>query len=309
MLIRIGFEINISCAIPVPMLLALSVHSDFKGRFIGEDKVRNSYATQLREYVDGFGNRITRVIAPVGQSTFWSDCIVEVDGRPDESHPWANQHAVQDLPDHTLNYLLASRYCESDLMGEFAWRQFGNGPSGWARVQAICNFVHHHITFGYKFGRPDKTANHVLREKTGVCRDFAHLAMGLCRAMNIPARYCSGYLGDIGVPDAGFDDYCAWFEVFLDGQWHTFDARYNTPRIGRIPMVKGPDASDVAMITSFGLHNLESFRVWTHELDDSQNEATLIDLLRYRPHPQARGLGAQLETSNSLTIAVGGSQL
>jgi transglutaminase-like putative cysteine protease len=291
------------------MLLALSVHSDFKGRFIGEDKVRNSCTTQLREYVDSFGNRITRVMAPVGQSTFWSDCIVEVDGRPDEAHPTAHQHAVQDLPDYTLNYLLASRYCESDLMGEFAWRQFGNGPSGWARAQAICNFVHQHITFGYQFGRPDKTANNVLREKTGVCRDFAHLAMGLCRAMNIPARYCSGYLGDIGVPDAGFDDFCAWFEVFLDGKWHTFDARYNMPRIGRIPMVKGPDASDVAMITSFGMYNLQSFRVWTHELDDSQSEPTLIDLLRQRPHPQARGLGAQLETSNSLTMAAGGSQL
>ena len=309
MLIRIGFEINISCDLPVPMLLALSVHSDFKGRFVGEDKVRNSQTTQLREYVDGFGNRITRVIAPFGQSTFWSDCIVEFDGRPDEAHPWANQHAVQDLPDATLNYILASRYCESDLMGEFAWRQFGGGPGGWARVQAICNFVHNHITFGYQFGRPDKTANNVLKEKTGVCRDFAHLAMGLCRAMNIPARYCSGYLGDIGVPDAGFDDFCAWFEVFLDGQWHTFDARYNVPRIGRIQMVKGHDASDVAMITSFGLYRLDSFRVWTHELDNSLNEFALNDLLTRRPHPQQRGLGAQLDNSNSLTIAAGGAQL
>ena len=309
MLIRIGFEINISCDLPVPMLLALSVHSDFKGRFVGEDKVRNSHTTQLREYVDGFGNRITRVIAPFGQSTFWSDCIVEFDGRPDEAHPWANQHAVQDLPDATLNYILASRYCESDLMGEFAWRQFGGGLGGWARVQAICNFVHNHITFGYQFGRPDKTANNVLKEKTGVCRDFAHLAMGLCRAMNIPARYCSGYLGDIGVPDAGFDDFCAWFEVFLDGQWHTFDARYNVPRIGRIQMVKGHDASDVAMITSFGLYRLDSFRVWTHELDNSLNESALTDLLTRRPHPQQRGLGAQLENSNSLTIAAGGAQL
>jgi transglutaminase-like putative cysteine protease len=127
--------------------------------------------------------------------------------------------------------------------------------------------------------------------------------------MNIPARYCSGYLGDIGVPDAGFDDFCAWFEVFLDGKWHTFDARYNVPRIGRIQMVKGHDASDVAMITSFGLYRLESFRVWTHELDDSQNENTLIDVLKHRPHPQERGLGAQLETSNSLTVAAGGAQL
>ncbi len=309
MLIRIGFEINISCNLPVPMLLALSVHSDFKGRFIGEDRVRNSYTSQLREYVDSFGNRITRVIAPAGQSTFWSDCVVEFDGRPDEVHPSAIQHAVQDLPDATLHYILASRYCESDLMGEFAWRQFGNGPTGQARVQAICNFVHNHITFGYQFGRPDKTANNVLKEKTGVCRDFAHLAMGLCRAMNIPARYCSGYLGDIGVPDAGFDDFCAWFEVFLDGQWHTFDARYNVPRIGRIQMVKGHDASDVAMITSFGAYRLDGFRVWTHQLDSTLTEATLTDMLTQRPHPQQRGLGAQSANANSLTTALGAAQL
>jgi transglutaminase-like putative cysteine protease len=309
MLIRVGFEIDISCDLAVPMLLALSVHSDFKGRFIGEDKVRNAAAPQLREYVDRFGNRITRAMAPAGRSTFWSDCIVEVDGRKDEVHPEAFQHTVQDLPDATLTDLLASRYCESDLIVEFAWKQFGNTPTGWARVQAICDFVHHHIKFGYEFGRPDKTAKDVLKEKTGVCRDFAHLAIALCRAMNFPARYCSGYLGDIGVPDAGFDDFCAWFEVFLGGKWHTFDARYNTPRIGRIHMVRGHDASDVAMITSFGLYRLESFRVWSHELDPSQSESTLQGLLQQRPHPQQRGLGAQLTASSTLTTALGATQL
>lgn len=308
MLIRIGYEINVYCELPVPMLLALSVHSDFEGRFIGEDKVRNAQAGQLREYVDRFGNRITRAIAPAGQSTFWSDCIVELDGRADEIHPTAIQHNVQDLPDATLSYLIASRYCESDLIAEFAWKQFAKVPSGWPRVQAICDFVHQHLTFGYQFGRPDKTAKDVLREKTGVCRDFAHLAMGLCRAMNIPARYVSGYLGDIGVPDAGFDDFCAWFEVYLGGEWHIFDARYNTPRIGRIQMVRGQDASDVAMITSFGVYKLESFRVWTHELDQSQDQSTLSALLNDRPHPQQRGLGGRTEASNSLTIASGAAQ-
>lgn len=297
MLIRIGFEINVSCPAPVPMLLALSVHSSFNGRFIGEDRVRCTTTGDVREYVDGFGNRITRTVAPQGQSTYWSDCVVEFDARPDAVVPDAKQLEIPQLPDDTLRFLMASRYCDSDSLGDFAWKQFGQAPLGWARVQAICNFVHDHVTFDYKFGRPDKTAGHVLSEKTGVCRDFAHLSISLCRAMNIPARYCSGYLGDIGVPDAGFDDFCAWFEVYLDGQWHTFDARYNVPRIGRILMVRGDDASDVAMVTSFGAYELTMFRVWTHELADGTDDATLIEMLRERPHPQQRGLGGQTTTS------------
>ncbi len=303
MLIRIGFEITVSCPVPVPMLLALSVHSEFPGRLIGDDNVRNSDVQDLHEYVDLFGNRITRATAPVGTTTFWSDCIAEVSGLPDEVSPTAKQLPLQELPDETLTYLMASRYCDSDLMGDFAWKQFGHTPTGWGRVQAICDFVHDHITFDYKFGRPDKTASDVLSEKTGVCRDFAHLAISLCRAMNFPARYCSGYLGDIGVPDAGFDDFCAWFEVFLDGKWHTFDARYNVPRIGRIQMVRGHDASDVAMVTSFGAYELKEFRVWTHELADEPVDSLLLETLNERPHPQQRGLGGQRFTSAYMTRA------
>lgn len=303
MLIRIGFEITVSCPEPVPMLLALSVHSAFTGGLIGEDRVRNSRSQDIREYVDLFGNRITRATAPVGTSTFWSDCIAEVDGLPDEVSTSAGQLPLQQLPDETLTYLIASRYCDSDLMGEFAWKQFGRTGTGWPRVQAICDFVHNHVSFDYKFGRPDKTANDVLSEKTGVCRDFAHLAISLCRAMNIPARYSSGYLGDIGVPDAGFDDFCAWFEVFLEGKWHTFDARYNVPRIGRIQMVRGHDASDVAMVTSFGAYELKEFRVWTHELADEPDGNVLLETLLERPHPQQRGLGGQVITSAYMTSA------
>lgn len=293
MLIRIGFEITVTCSTPVPMLLALSVHSSFGGRMIGSDHVRNPNALDICEYTDEYGNRVTRTTAPAGVSTFWSDSIVEVDGLPDEVHPQARQTALKDLPNETLTFLLASRYCDSDLMGDFAWNQFGQTTEGWPRVQAICNFVHAHVTFGYKFGRPDKTAGHVLKEGTGVCRDFAHLAISLCRAMGIPARYASGYLGDIGVPDAGFDDFCAWFEVFLDGRWYTFDARYNVPRVGRVLMVRGHDASDVAMITSFGPHELTGFRVWTHELAEGNDDACLLQSLETRPHPQQRGLGGQ----------------
>ena len=292
MLIRIGFEITVTCPGPVPMLLALSVHSDFPGRVIGSDHVRNISIPNIREYTDGYGNRITRVTAPAGVSTFWSDCIVEVDGQPDEVPSAASQIPLQDLPNETLTYLFASRYCDSDLMGEFAWKKFGQTKEGWSRVQAICDFVHSQVTFGYNFGRPDKTAANVLKEKTGVCRDFAQLAISLCRAMGIPARYTSGYLGDIGVADTGFDDFCAWFEVFLDGRWYTFDARYNVPRVGRVLMVRGHDAADVAMMTSFGTYELTGFRVWSLELADTEDDEALRQSLETRPHPQQRGLGS-----------------
>ncbi|GAB2187944.1 transglutaminase-like domain-containing protein [Roseibium sp. LAB1] len=293
MLIRIGFEITVTCPAPVPMLLALSVHSDFAGRMIGTDHVSNSSIPDMRKYTDSYGNRITRAVAPAGVSTFWSDCIVEVDGLPDEVKPFLRQTALQNLPNETLSFLFASRYCDSDLMGDFAWKTFGQTQEGWPRVQAICDFVHSHVSFGYKFGRPDKTAANVLKEKTGVCRDFAQLAISLCRAMGIPARYASGYLGDIGVEDTGFDDFCAWFEVHLDGRWYTFDARYNVPRVGRVLMVRGHDAADVAMITSFGAYDLTGFRVWSLELSDTQDDDSLLQSLETRPHPSQRGLGTQ----------------
>lgn len=289
MLVRIGFEIIVSCKAPVPMLMALSTHSEFPGPIIGSDKILSSGAEPIAEYLDGFGNRISRTVAASGLTTFWSDCVAAVDGLPDLVPENAVQHRVEDLPFQTLNFLTASRYCDSDKLVDFAWRQFGNMPEGWERVRAISDFVHGHVTFGYKFGRPDKTASNVLDEKTGVCRDFAHLGVGLCRAMNIPARYASGYLGDIGVADSGFDDFCAWFEVYLGGAWHTVDARYNKPRIGRILMVRGHDASDVAMITSFGAYELVSFRVWSTELAKGIGEDGIGALLQTLPAPRSKG--------------------
>ena len=289
MLIRIGFEIMVECRAPVPMLMALSTHSQFQGKVIGSDRVRNSGPEAVKEYVDGFGNRISRTVAPAGVTTLWSDCIAEVDGSADAPAPLAIQHRIEDLPYETLNFLTPSRYCDSDQMADFAWKRFGAVPEGWSRVKAICDFVHGHITFGYKFGRPDKTALNVLEEKTGVCRDFAHLGVSLCRAMNIPARYASGYLGDIGVPDSGFDDFCAWFEVYLGNTWHTVDARYNKPRIGRILMVRGLDAADVAMITSFGAYELKSFRVWSTELPQDMDGGQVDELLATLPAPRLSG--------------------
>lgn len=287
MLIRFGFEIDVECTSPVPMLLALSTHRDAVGRFIGEDFVRVPAECQPRTYHDRFGNRVTRIVAPEGPTRMWSDCVIEIDGQPDPQVPDARQHAIQDLPDEVLAHLLASRYCDSDNLVTQAWSLFGNTPEGWPRVQAITGFVHQHVTFGYQFGRANKTASEVFREKTGVCRDFAHLAISLCRAMNIPARYASGYLGDIGVPYSGAGDFCAWFEVFLGGTWYTFDARYNEPRVGRIVMVRGSDAADVAMITSFGDYNLTYFRVWTDQIEDGLGDAEILDMLRTRPEGEA----------------------
>jgi transglutaminase-like putative cysteine protease len=286
MLIRFGFEIDIESPAPLPMLASLSTHSDIRGRFIGEDRVRSDPFVQVREYLDTYGNRISRFVAPAGRLKLWSDCAIEVDGAPDPVVPAAHQHAVDELPDGVLRYLVPSRYCDSDTLAAFAWGRFGDVPGGWPRVQAICDFVHAETTFGYKFGRPDKMASEVRLEKTGVCRDFAHLAIALCRAMNIPARYASGYLGDIGVPPAGAPDFCAWFEVFLDGRWSTFDARYNTPRIGRVLMVRGGDAADVAMLTSFGSYELKYFRVWTDEITDVGDDAAVLKLLETRPESE-----------------------
>ncbi len=287
MLIRFGFEIDIECPAPVPMFLALSTHGEAKGRLIGSDHVRVSQACREETYLDRFGNRITRLLAPQGPLKLWSDCVIEVDGSEDPVVPDARQVAIPDLPNEVVPFLLASRYCDSDNLGNQAWPLFGGYPEGWARVQAITSFVKQHVTFGYQFGRANKTASQVFIEKTGVCRDFAHLAIALCRAMNIPARYASGYLGDIGVPYSGAGDFCAWFEVFLDGKWYTFDARYNVPRIGRILMVRGADAADVAMITSFGSYKLSYFRVWTEEIEASTSPAEVAELLQLRPTGEA----------------------
>ncbi|WP_188913752.1 transglutaminase-like domain-containing protein [Salinarimonas ramus] len=282
MLIRIGFEIGLTCRTETTLILALSPHTSYAGRVVGSDRLRTSPDLQTQDIVDPFGNRLTRLKAPPGELTLASDCIVENDGAPDPFDWNARQHDIIDLPPETLPFLTASRYCESDAIRDEAWALFGTSPPGWARVQAISNFVHNHLTFGYGFGRPTKTAADALREKTGVCRDFAHLMIALCRAMSIPARYASGYLGDIGVPPSGPGDFSAWTEVYLGGRWYTFDARHNTPRIGRVLMVHGRDAADGAMMTSYGAYDLTAFKVWTDEVEPA-SDAALVDLLRQRP--------------------------
>ena len=207
------------------------------------------------------------IVAPKGELRLSADAVVNDTGEPDVVAASAHEHPVQDLPEETLVFLLGSRYCETDLLSEVAWGLFGNSPTGWGRVQAICDFVHQHLAFGYEHARATKTAWEAFNERTGVCRDYTHLAIAFCRCMNIPARYCTGYLGDIGIPPPyGPMDFAAWFEAYLGGHWYTFDARNNVPRIGRVLIARGRDAADVPISNTFGPNTLKSFKVWTDEV-------------------------------------------
>jgi transglutaminase-like putative cysteine protease len=253
------------------MILMLSVHPSRTNDVLTTPQIQTEPSLPLREYRDMFGNICTRVTAGPGQVRFSSTFDILDPGHPDEVRASAREHPIDELPDDALIYLLGSRYCDTQKLSDFAWQTFGNSKAGWDRVQAICDFVHGHIKFGYAFARDDRTASDAYHERVGVCRDFTHLAVALCRCMNIPARYCTGYLGDIGVPpDPAPMDFSAWFEVFLEGHWFTFDARHNRPRIGRVVIARGRDAADVAISTSFGPASLTSFKVITEEVDSER---------------------------------------
>jgi len=266
MQIRVGYELIYECPRPTPMLLTLNIHYSRASDVVVADHIITNPPRPISAYRDGFGNWCSRIVAPPGQIRISSDALVNDSGLPDEVHPYLAQHAVEDLPADTLVYLLGSRYCETDRLSETAWSLFGQTPPGWPRVQAICDFVHAHIAFGYEHARATKTALEAFQEGTGVCRDFTHLAIAFCRAMNIPARYCTGYLGDIGVPVTGPMDFSAWFEAYLGGHWYTFDSRNNVPRIGRVLIAQGRDAADVPISHTFGPNELKSFKVWADEV-------------------------------------------
>src|SRR2546425_9617186 len=267
MQIRVGFEMVYDCPQPTPMIFNLNVHFTRVADLVGRDDLLVDPPVPIAAYRDSFGNWCTRIVAPRGRTRVSGGALVNDTGAPDVIVPQAQQIPVPDLPEETLLFLLGSRYCETDRLSETAWNLFGQAPTGWGRVQAICDYVHRHITFGYEHARMTRTALEAFHDRTGVCRDYAHLAAALCRCMNIPARYCSGYLGDIGVPPPhGPMDFAAWFEAFLGGHWHTFDARNNTPRIGRVLIARGRDASDVAISSTFGPNTLTSFKVWTEEV-------------------------------------------
>jgi transglutaminase-like putative cysteine protease len=264
--IQVGFRLAYESAGWTPMVFMLNVHPSRATDLIAPDRLRLKPSRSITPYIDGFGNKCVRVLASPGVLHVATDAILADSGKPDRVHPGAEEHAVADLPHETLVYLLGSRYCETDLMMDRAWDLFRQVPRGWRRVQAICDFVHQHISFGYQHASPTRGAAQTFIDRQGVCRDFAHLAVTLCRCLNIPARYCTGYLGDIAVvPDPSPMDFSAWFEVFIGGQWYTFDARHNIPRVGRVLIARGRDAADVAISTTFGKTELKSFSVITHE--------------------------------------------
>jgi transglutaminase-like putative cysteine protease len=254
----------------------LSVHPSRQSDLLTEHRISFSPNVASRNYLDVFGNICTRVVAPAGLFEIHNRFIIADSGQPDEVAPSAQQWVIDQLPDDALIYLLGSRYCDTQRLSDLAWSLFAHIPEGWQRVQAICDYVHDRIEFGYHHARNDRTAAEGHEERIGVCRDFAHLAVTLCRCMNIPARYCTGYLGDIGVPrDPAPMDFSAWFEVFLGGRWYTFDARHNHSRIGRIVIGRGRDAADVAISTAFGTAQLARFSVVTDEVvEDGSNLAT-----------------------------------
>ncbi len=269
MQIRVGYDITYECQQPTPMLLVLNVHYSRASDMVMPDFVTTDPNVPIHGYRDGFGNWCTRVLAPAGRIRLMGTGVVRDTGRPEPQVWSAREHPVHELPEETLIFLLGSRYCETQLLSQLAWDTFGHLTPGWSRVQAVCDYVNRHLVFSYPKARPTRTAWEAWNEGTGVCRDFAHLAITLCRCLNIPARYCTSYLGDIGVPISPDPmDFAASIEVFLGNQWYTFDPRNNVPRIGRILIARGRDATDVAISTSFGPSTLLNFTVITDEIRD-----------------------------------------
>ncbi|WP_207461115.1 transglutaminase family protein [Azospirillum sp. SYSU D00513] len=265
--IRVGCEMIYDCPQPTPMVLMLNVHYTRASNLITPDFVVTDPPVPVVGYRDSYGNWCSRIVAPAGRIRISTNALLYDTGEPDPVVPTARQTPVQNLPSDVLLFLMGSRYCETDRLSQTAWDLFGRTPEGWGRVQAICDFVHNHITFGYEHARPTKTAHDAFVEGKGVCRDYAHLAVAFCRCMNIPARYCTGYIGDIGVPVSESPmDFAGWFEAYLDGRWYSFDPRNLVPRIGRILMGQGRDAADVPLTNSFGPATLASFKVWTDEV-------------------------------------------
>jgi transglutaminase-like putative cysteine protease len=266
--IHVGYELIYQCPQPTPMILMLNIHFTRVCDIVAADHLIADPPVSIKPYRDVFGNWCSRIVAPRGRLRLTANGTVNDTGLADEIARGADQVPVDRLPDECLMFLLPTRYCDTDRLIDIAWSLFATTPPGWARVQSICDFVHRHIAFGYEHARHTKTAWEAYGERAGVCRDFAHLAIAFCRCMNIPARYCTGYLGDIGMPPPyGTMDFAAWFEVYLGSRWYVFDARNNIPRIGRVLIARGRDAADVAIATTFGPNTLQSFTVWTDEVD------------------------------------------
>jgi transglutaminase-like putative cysteine protease len=271
MLIRLGYDILFDAPAPVATVALLKVHPSRVNDLRMPDELKLEPATEVACYLDSFGNNCCRFLAPLGQFRLRNSTLIYDTGIPDPVSPWAREVPPQYLPHDTLRYLLSSRYCEVDRILNIATELFGGVAPGWNRVQTVCQWVHDKVKFGYEYASATKTALDVFADRKGVCRDFQHLAITMCRALNIPARYATGYLGDIGIPAAPMPmDFSAWFEAYLEDRWWTFDARHNQPRIGRVLMAVGRDASDVAITTSFGTANLLQFSVTTEEVPEHE---------------------------------------
>lgn len=295
MQIRYGYRIELVCQQDLPLITLLDVHPSRRHDLVQPDEMRvvslrdPTVSVPVTQHLDPFGNICRRLTAPAGGIRLEAHGVVHDSGAPEPVHPHAREVAPARLPEDALIYLLGSRYCETDKLSGQAWNLFGHIEPGWQRVQAVVDFVHNHLTFGYNFARSTRTAAEAFDERVGVCRDFAHLAVALCRCLNIPARYCNGYLGDIGVPkDPAPMDFNAWFEVYLGGRWYTFDARHNEPRIGRVVIARGRDATDVAMLSSFGPHSLQRFEVVTEEVGEIIPDVALVVAGRGQ-HSQSSG--------------------
>jgi transglutaminase-like putative cysteine protease len=267
MLIRYGCELSLVVERPTPTLVLVDIHPDRRAAIHGETPLQASDMVALAAGLDAFGNIQKRCLLPRGETTFKLAGVIDDSGLPDARDAEAMALPVMALPAELTTFLNGSRYCETDKLAALAWSTFGHLTPGTAMVEAICDFAHHRLRFDYQSARCTRTALEAYEERVGVCRDFTHLAITLCRCMNIPARYVNGYLGDIGVPpDPVPMDYSAWFEAYLGGSWYSFDARHNCRRIGRLPIARGRDAADVPMVHTFGAHVLNVFKVVAEEV-------------------------------------------
>ncbi|MEO9530833.1 transglutaminase family protein [Roseibium sp.] len=277
MRMRLGCRLTFDLPAPTPMILLLNVHYSRASDLERPDLLVTDPPVAIEAYRDSFGNWCSRVVAPAGLMTISTDGVIRDDGRPDPADQSAEQIPVELLPAEALAYLLPSRYCETDVLSDFAWAQFNHEPQGWPRVQAVCDFVHEKIRFGYEHSRPTRTAVEALNEGVGVCRDYTHLAIALCRCLNIPARYCTGYVSDIGQPmPHSAMDFAAWMEVYLGGRWWVFDPRNNDTRFGRVLIAQGRDAADVPLTHSFGRHELKGFEVWIDEVGEADEPSARL---------------------------------
>ena len=269
MRLKLGCALSYDLPQPTPMNLLLNVHSSRAKDIEIPDLMVTDPPVPVEQFLDQFGNWCTRLVAPAGRFTIRVDGVIRDDGAPDPIGTGAVQHAVENLPAETLGFLLPSRYCDSDLLLDAAWTHFGGTAPGWARVHAVCTFVHNHIQFNYGHADATRTASKAYDDPRGVCRDYAHLAIAFCRALNIPARYCTGYISDVNQPQPWpAQDFAAWMEVYLGGRWWTFDPRNHDLRYGRVLVARGRDAADVSLTHSFGPHQLVDFTVWVDELPE-----------------------------------------